>query len=269
MRKGFEYIQDKPFEVFRVPDVSNPAGACAALLAFAASPAASQHGSRQKASDAFLAWLIRAAREKGIIIKTSPRLTRRHLPPATMRNRVNAACRHFEDTGLNLVGLGMDMAFFRSDGPLEMARLLGAYLGASTVTVQRSSKVGADAGFFRSYLKRLKSQQALDEDHTLQDFRRRVWKVYLPALPLLTAIQMDCLKFNPHMGEYRVAIPGHNQRYLAKSLLLNPGLWLDTVVMSTELRRKSMAPHFPPNTFAHIYGEQELPSWVTSLPEGY
>jgi len=74
--------------------------------------------------------------------------------------------------------------------------------------------------FLKDHLSRRKSKKALDDcraEDTLRDFRRRVWKVYLPALPLLTAIHVDCLNYNFYKREYGVAIPGFPRRYLARN----------------------------------------------------
>ena len=129
LQPGFAYFESKPIEIFRVPDVSQPLSACAALLAFAAYPSEGQRAFRQKAGDAYLAWIIRMARQEGIKIKPPARLTRRHLPPKGMRDRAYTASRRFEDDGLSLVGMAMDMTFFRSGGPAELGFLFGGYLG--------------------------------------------------------------------------------------------------------------------------------------------
>ena len=76
---------------------------------------------------------------------------------------------------------------------------------------------------------------------------------------------MDCLKYSSHKRQYGVEIPGFPKRYLAISLLHNPDLWIDTVVMNTAIRRATMAPHFPVNSFAEIQGERDLPTWVQTL----
>jgi len=182
-----------------------------------------------------------------------------------MRRRVYAASKRIELHALDLVGLAMNMTFFRSGGPLELARLLGGQLGAEQGSVTTAHGIDTDAGFLKDYRARRKSEEAMDGehiDHTLQDFRRRVWRAYLPALPLLTAIHVDCLRYDFYKGEYAVRIPGSPRRYLAISLLHNPQLWIGSVILKARVRRAKMATCFPPNTFPEILGEQETPPWL-------
>jgi hypothetical protein len=263
----FEYLQKEPFERFRVPDQSDPITACAALLAFAAFPSAGQMSDRQRASDAFQAWTYRAFMASGRRITPPTSLSRKQLPPAVMRRRVYKASERFECDGLDLVGLGMEMTFFRSDGPSEIARMLGSYFGATSVSLKMPQKVCNDVQFFKAHLATRKSKAAVEREGTLKDFRRRVWKAFLPALPLLTAIDIDCLGYDPHKKIYAATIPGYPRRYLAISLISNPQLWIDSIVMHTAIRRVVMARHFPPDTFAEILGERELPSWIHALAD--
>ena len=249
---GFHYLNGGPVEQFQVPDQSDPITACAALLAFAAYPSVSQFVQRQQASYAFQAWIYRAILESGKKVRPPERINRRHLPPAMMRKRVYKASGRIEHVALDLVGLGMDMTFFRSDGPMKFARLFGSYFKTQHVSVQIPQKVDNDIRFLKDHLARRKSKAALESDDTLKDFRRRTWKVFLPALPLLTAIHIDCLKFDAHKQTYGVAIPGYPRRYLAISLLCNPQHWIDSVVLNTSVRRALMTKHFPPDTFADI-----------------
>lgn len=266
----FEYLQDYPVERFRVPDQSDPLFSGAALLAFAAYPSVAQLAQRQEASDAFQAWIYRALNHRDRRITPPVRLSREQLPPAMMRRRVEKASQRIDDKALDLVGLGMDMTFFRSDGPSRLAGLLGSYFGATHASVQIPRKVESDVRFLEDYLAKTKSKEALGREDTLKDFRRRTWKAFLPALPLLTAIKVDCLKFDQHKQCYGVTIPGYPRRPLAISLLCNPQLWIDSVVLNACMRRALMVKHFPPDTFAEILGEQELPPWISSLDDlGY
>lgn len=232
------------------------------LLAFAAYPNVSQIQARQEATSTFCAWILRAAMAAGRKIRPPPHLSRNELPPAQMRSRVFKASRRLEFEALDLVGMGMDITFFRGGEPLALAQMLAGHFRAESASVQLPSGVDRDVGFLKKHLEGRKSRQALESDNTLRDFRRRVWKIYLPALPLLTAIHIDCLGFDPHKGAYGVEIPGHPQRYLAISLLCNPNLWIETVVQNATLRRALMAEQFPPNAFAEILGERPLPPWV-------
>ncbi len=262
---GFEYFEEQPIERFKIPDQSDPLTAGALLLAFAAYPSVSQLRSRQKATDAFRAWFLRAALQEGIKVKPPAHLTRAQLDPRTMRRRVYDASKRIEHQALDLVGLAMDMTFFRSGGPENFARLLGASLGAKQVSVNVARGIDTDVVFLKDHLSRRKSKKALDIDRaedTLRDFRRRVWKVYLPTLPLLTAIHVDCLKYDFHKREYGVTIPSFPRRYLAISLLLNPQLWVHSVIVNARVRRAMMATCFPPNTFPEILGEQATPPWL-------
>jgi hypothetical protein len=113
----------------------------------------------------------------------------------------------------------------------------------------------SEASLFREYLAQRKTPRTLN---AIKDFRRRVWKVYLPALPLLTAIHMDCLEYNAHEGEYRVTLPGAGKRYMAISLISNPQVWVSSVVQHAEIRRLIMADHFAKNAFAEILPEDGL-----------
>lgn len=263
---GFEYFQEEPVERFRVPDQSNPLTAGALLLAFAAYPTVAQLRSRQRASDALQAWFLRAALEHGIKIKPPSHLSRKNLDPRLMRRRVYDASKRIEHQALDLVGLAMDMTFFRSEGPEGLARLLGAWCRAKQVSVHVPRGIDTDVVLLKDHLSRRKSSKALDHfraEDTLRDFRRRVWKVYLPALPLLTAIHVDCLSYNFHKRAYDVAIPGFPRRHLAISLLLNPELWVHSVILKARVRRAMMVTCFPPHTFPEILGEQETPSWLS------
>jgi len=262
---GFEYFQDRPVERFRVPDQTDPISACALLLSFAAYPLVTQLADRQHATDAFRAWTFRMALRHGVKVKTPSHLTRKHLPPALMRRRVYDASKRIEDHALDLVSLAMDMTFFRSGGPTEVAKLLGGHWGAKQVLVAIPAGINADAPFLRDHLSRRKSKKAMDDEragHTLQDFRRRVWRAYLPSLPLHTAIHVDCLKYNFHKREYGIAVPRFPRRYLAISLMHNPQLWASSVVTNARARRAGMVDHFKPNTFPEILGEQPTPTWL-------
>lgn len=132
---GFEYFQEEPIERFRVPDQSDPLTTGALLLAFAAYPTVTQLSSRQRASDALRAWFFRAALKHSTKIKPPSHLSRKQLDPRLMRRRVYDASKRIEHQALDLVGLAMDITFFRSGGPQELAGLLGAWWGAKQVSV--------------------------------------------------------------------------------------------------------------------------------------
>lgn len=262
---GFEYFHENPVERFRVPDQTDPLTAGALLLAFLAYPRLELLRKRQEATDAYRAWLFRAALSQGAKVKPPKHLTRDHLDPRLMRRRVYQAAMRVERHALDLVGMAMDMTFFRSDGPAKIASLMGAAFGAQEVSVHTPTGAASDVEFLKAHLSLRKSTRAMDEDHvdgTVRDFRRRFWKVYLPALPLLTAIHVDCLKYDFHRKKYGVAIPGFPKRYLAISLLMNSELWIPSVILNARVRRAGMLAHFPLNTFPEILGEQGTPSWL-------
>lgn len=270
---GFEYLQERPVERFRIPDRTDPISACALLLSFAAYPLVDQLSDRQHATDAFRAWILRMSLNSGAKVKPPPNLTRKHLAPALMRRRVYRASQRIEDHGLDLVGLAMDMTFFRSGGPSELAALLGQHFGAEQASVKVPGGVNSDVGFLKRHLACRKSRKAMDDEHighTLQDFRRRSWRGYLPALPLLTAIHVDCLKYNFHTAEYGVTVPGFPRRYLAIALMHNPQIWVGSVVTNARVRRAGMVDHFAPHSFPEILGEQPTPPWLNWYEtEGY
>lgn len=100
-----------------------------------------------------------------------------------MRRRVYDASKRIEHHGLDLVGLAMDMTFFRSSGPEDLARLLGAHWGAKQVSVRVPRSVDTDVAFLKDHLSRRRSKRAMDGAHiedTLRDFRRRVGSLTSP-----------------------------------------------------------------------------------------
>lgn len=253
---GFEYLQQVPFERFRVPDQTHPIDAAALLLSFAAYPQVGQLLERQRTTDAYRAWIIRQSIRCGVKITPPAALNRKSLPPQYVRRRVYRAARRFEIEGLDMVEIGLELSFRRIDGYSLLARALAAHFKASSTTVTVPRTFNSEASVFREYLTHRKASSALcSEATTLKDFRRRVWKVYLPALPLLTAIHMDCLKYNVEEDDYDVKLPGHGRRSLAISLISNPQAWVSSVVQHAKLRRLMMAERFAENAFAEILPE--------------
>ena len=254
---GFEYLQRVPCERFRVPDRTHPIDAAAILLSFAAYPQVRQMHERQRATDACRAWIIRQSiRHHGLRIKPPAALSRASLPPLYMRRRVYRAARRFEFEGLDMVEIGMELTFRRTNGHLLIAQALAAIFKASSASVTVPKSFDSEASVFRQYLAHRKASRALvDDAAAIKDFRRRVWRVYLPALPLLSAIHLDCLRFDADEGDYQVRLPGHGKRYLAISLISNPQAWISSVVAHTRLRRLIMAEFFPENAFADVLSE--------------
>jgi hypothetical protein len=130
---GFEYLQHVPFERFRVPIRTDPIGAAAILLSFAAYPQVRQMPQRQHATDAYRAWIIRQSIRHGVKIKPPAALSREKLPPQYMRRRVYRAARRFEFEGLDMVEIAMELSFRRSEGYSLIARALAAHFKASSV----------------------------------------------------------------------------------------------------------------------------------------
>ena len=265
---GLDYLQSEPFERFRIPCDTNPLGAAAAVLSFAAYPHRSLLKRRREACDAFQAWIFRRAYQHGMKVRPPRRLNRHNLPPATVRSRVFKAARRFEWDGLDLAQIGMELSFQRSGAWREIARMLGAHFEATEVKISVPKHFGEETQIFRQYLSIRRAQSALtDEKTAIRDFKRRTWNLYLPALPLLIAIHNDILQYDSGTGNYGMELPGLGKRYLAISMLHNPDKWIHDVPRKTQLRRYVMEREFPEARFADILPENPVDD-LRFAPEG-
>ena len=254
---GFEYLQRVPYRTLPGSRPHSPDRCSCDLAVVRCLSQVRQMHERQRATDAYRAWIIRQSiRHHGLRIKPPAALSRESLPPLYVRRRVYRAARRFEFEGLDMVEIGMELTFRRINGYLLIAKALATIFKASSASVTLPKNFDSEASVFRQYLTHRKASQALvDEAAAIKDFRRRVWKVYLPALPLLSAIHLDCLRFDADEGDYQVRLPGHGKGYLAISLISNPQAWISSVVAHTRRRRLIMAEFFPENVFADVLSE--------------
>jgi len=189
-------------------------------------------------------------------VRPPARLNRQNLRTEIVERRVFKAARRFEWHGLDIARIAMELSFERIDAPIFLARALGAHLKAERVQLTVPKHFGKEAPIFRKYLSLRRALNAVsDEKTTIRDFKRRTWNKYLQAIPLLTAIHIDILQYDPLTGEYEVELPDHRKRYLALSLLHNPQRWIHDVPRKSQLRRLVMEQQFPEASFAEILPE--------------
>lgn len=268
--EGFEYLQRTPHEAFRVPDKTDPIQAACALLAFAASPIDSRMRFRHQATEALLAWIRRRYIAEGAVVPKAPDLSRNALAPRLVRSRVYKVCRLFEREALHVANLAAELSFRRTGGYRLLGGAIAAAFRASHATIKAPRNFGSTSAVIQTHLRRRLSTSALlDEGEAVKSFRRRQWSVFIPAAPMMLALDRMILKWNASNKSYDTPIPGYGKRSLAICLLRNPQIWIPDIVECTALWTGILRAGLPGVSFPTIYGEDPTSEqFLSMLREG-
>jgi hypothetical protein len=249
----------KPFERFRVFPKDEPHMTAILLLSFLAYPSPERVPERQACADALQAWLIRRAyAEENIFLARGARLRRANLSPREVQSRVFKASKRIQFHALPVADIAYEVYWRNVGGYALVGKLVGAAFRAKSVQLTVPQNFRAETSVIRSYLEQTTSTRAqYDMRGMLENFRSRQWQEYLPAVPLLIALDRSVLGWDCIKGSYAAVIPGQPKRFLALSLARNPQIWVSSIIQWSTMWRRLLSPHFKADAFAQIFEEDD------------
>lgn len=254
--KGFKYFQRRPVEIIRFPTRSDPVSAAVALLAFGAYPQDGEMRERREANDAIIAWIFRRVRARNKETIVPFELSNAQIPFRSLLSRCNKAQTRLQREASECADVALDLLFRRK--LIEpTAILLGCALKANRVVIECVRHYESERTAIRNYLRRNRSVLALaDEDSAIRNFRRRTFRPFLSAAPLMIALNQWIASHGVISGEDSSRLAGGSDIPLVQRLLYSSELWAHQVCKNAEIERRILKLAFPTHPFPILIPEQ-------------